>query len=233
MHGGAWEWTDSTWGRGTTDPELGVLRGGNSAAGELVGRCANGIGRSSATKGATMGFRCCAGPANPAKVTLRLAPGASLEKTAPENAAPLAPLVKAAWFQKADAGPATFTRVWTWRPVPNEELVIAGGCAHIATGLACGAVIGRIGMGTRVLAEIDSGRDFPDVAQLGDARHIRVRGLEYSGALSATSRTCTGSSTSRGKNAERSCALRAQRGASTPRLSTPPARSTIALTAGR
>ena len=60
--------------------------------------------------------------------------------------------------------------------------MIAGGCAHTAAGLACGAVIGRVGMGTRVLAEIDSGRDFPDVAQLGDARHIRVRGLEYSGS---------------------------------------------------
>src|SRR5260221_11773296 len=127
MHGGAWEWTDSAWARGTTDPELGVLRGGNSAAGELVGRCANGIGRSGATKGPTMGFRCCAGPANPAKVALRLAPGAPLEKSAAENAAPLAPLVKAPCLQKADAGPAPFTRVCTRRPVTKDQRVIAAG----------------------------------------------------------------------------------------------------------
>jgi len=181
MHGGVWEWTASAWGRGTTDPELGVLRGGNAVAGELVARCANGIGRASTTHGATMGFRCCAGPANEAKVDLTLTQGAPLERsTDPVSlAAPLIPLAKSRWI--AQAGPAPFSRAWTWRPVPNEELVIAGGCARTVP-LVCGAVIGRAAP-PRVLAEIDTGRDYPDVAQIGDPRHIRIRGLELRGSI--------------------------------------------------
>ncbi|HEX7665301.1 MAG TPA: SUMF1/EgtB/PvdO family nonheme iron enzyme, partial [Polyangiaceae bacterium] len=69
MHGGAWEWTDSKWGRGTKG-DLGVLRGGNARAGELVGRCANGIARKPKTSSVTMGFRCCAGDRNPNEVEL-------------------------------------------------------------------------------------------------------------------------------------------------------------------
>src|SRR5690606_9883929 len=41
MHGSAWEWTDSVWGRATEDGRV-TLRGGNDRAGELVARCANG-----------------------------------------------------------------------------------------------------------------------------------------------------------------------------------------------
>jgi len=70
LHGGAWEWTQSTWGRGTHDPSLGVLRGGNAEAGEIVGRCANAIGRPASKRQPSFGFRCCAGDVSPAEVTL-------------------------------------------------------------------------------------------------------------------------------------------------------------------
>jgi hypothetical protein len=188
MHGGVWEWTTSAWGRGSPNADLGVLRGGNAVAGELVGRCANAIGRPSTAKGATMGFRCCAGLPNDARVDLVLAAGAPLERSAkpPELAAPLAPLTKGAWFAHTDGGPGAFARAWVWHPVANEELVIAGGCGRAPEGLRCGAVIGRIGSGavpSKVLVEIPTGLDFPDVAQFGSPSHLRVRGLELRGGF--------------------------------------------------
>src|SRR5580704_8173629 len=39
MHGGAFEWTDSAWGRGSSK-DLGVIRGGNDVSGEIASRCA-------------------------------------------------------------------------------------------------------------------------------------------------------------------------------------------------
>ena len=68
MHGGAWEWTELPWGRGGRK-DLGVLKGGNAVAGEIAGRCANSLARPPATKSAAMGFRCCAGAKNEAKVS--------------------------------------------------------------------------------------------------------------------------------------------------------------------
>src|SRR5439155_25967830 len=176
MHGGAWEWTSSAWARGSTYPELGVLRGGNASAGELVGRCANAIGRSASKKEPTMGLRCCAGAVNAAKVELAIVQGAPIEKSAApaESAAFLAPLAKATWIKQVDAGASPFTRAWLWHPVANEELIIAGGCARVAAGLRCGAVIGRAGASPKVLAEIDTGLDYPDVLGGGDSRHVRV-----------------------------------------------------------
>ena len=74
MHGGPWEWTDSRWQRGPSAApgpardggarDLAVLRGGNAALGELVGRCANARGSPSGSRALTVGFRCCAGPRN-------------------------------------------------------------------------------------------------------------------------------------------------------------------------
>src|SRR5262249_43191029 len=129
MHGGAWEWTSSAWGRGSPDPELGVLRGGDAAAGEVGGRCADGIARGAGAEGVTLGFRCCAGPVNEAWVDLRLVQAAPLEKSASpaELAAPLARLAKSAWLAKPGA---SIRRAWLWHPVANEELVIAGGCGR-------------------------------------------------------------------------------------------------------
>ena len=69
MHGGPWEWTDGPWGRGSLR-ELGVLRGGNAVAGEIRRALRHGLARPPTTKSPTMGFRCCAGPKNDAKVDL-------------------------------------------------------------------------------------------------------------------------------------------------------------------
>src|SRR6185369_1627662 len=71
LHGGAWEWTASAWGRGGK-PGAGVLRGGNDADGERVARCANASPLAPGAKRGDVGFRCCAGAANAAEVVVRL-----------------------------------------------------------------------------------------------------------------------------------------------------------------
>ena len=183
MHGGVWEWTESSWGRASKDPDLGVLKGGNAVAGELVGRCANGIGRAISSKGPTLGFRCCAGPKNDAKVDLALTTSAPLERSVkPEAlAAPFVPLAARAW---GDAAAFTFTRAWTWHPVPNEELVIAGGCAKTGHVSRCGLLVGRSRDGaTQTVAQFEVGHDLPEVAQFGEARRLRARGADAQGGF--------------------------------------------------
>jgi len=188
MHGGAWEWTDGPWGRGSLR-ELGVLRGGNAVAGELAGRCANGLARPPTMKSPSMGFRCCAGPKNDARVDLTLHTGLPLErsmKTA-EIAAPLLPVAEAAWSPLTDAGtPFAFVHAFTWRPVPNEELVVASGCAKDVPHPRCGLVVGRVHPSVEpggapkpdALAQIETGFEAAEVAEVGDARHMRLKGVD-------------------------------------------------------
>jgi formylglycine-generating enzyme len=196
MHGGAWEWTDGPWGRGSLR-ELGVLRGGNAVAGEIAGRCANALARPPTTKSPTMGFRCCAGPKNDAKVELVLTSGPPLErsmKTA-ELAAPLEAFAEATWSPADHVSPFAFVHAFTWHPVPNEELVVASGCAPGAPGgihpgkdaphSRCGLVVGRVRAlldadlaASDILAHADTGFEAAEVAEVGDARHLRLKGLD-------------------------------------------------------
>ena len=117
MHGGVWEWTSSPWGRGKSDPSLGVLRGGNALAGELVGRCANSLGRSTQTKEPSMGFRCCKGDVNAAKVELSLASGRTLEPNLKPDSARIGRVARATQGGVVPSGRGFFvTSAWTWRP---------------------------------------------------------------------------------------------------------------------
>jgi sulfatase modifying factor 1 len=193
MHGGAWEWTDGPWGRGSLR-DLGVLRGGNAVAGEIAGRCANALARPPKAKSPTMGFRCCAGPKNEAKVELTLQTGPALErsmKTA-ELTAPLLPLATRAWGPPTDGSSSVFAFVhaFIWRPVPNEELVIASGCRKDFPRPRCGVIVERMGTnedaaepqaGTS-LAQIDTGFEAAEVAEVGDARHMRLKGVDETSA---------------------------------------------------
>ncbi len=179
MHGGPWEWTDAAWGRGTTR-DLGVLRGGNAVAGELVGRCANALARHPSSKSPTMGLRCCAGPKNDAIVDLPLSSGPALERSM-KTAELTAPLAKS--FIDTD-GPLAFAHAWTWRPVANEQLVLASGCTRPP--LRCRLIVARLateapetGMPPRtLLASIDTGHEAAEVAEVGDARHLRLKGVD-------------------------------------------------------
>ncbi len=213
MHGEVWEWTDSPWRRGSKS-ELGVLRGGNSRAGELVGRCANALGRNVTSKSATMGFRCCAGTKNAQENELVVRPVTPLERSMKpkELASDLIPLGTEKWGS-AGAGAFVPASAWTWHPVANEELVIAAGCAHPPDapgkkGARCGVIIARVDSGrapseavraasdggapppslgaplpVATLLEIDSGHVAADVAQFGEARHLRMRGLDTYGTF--------------------------------------------------
>ncbi|HSO31511.1 MAG TPA: SUMF1/EgtB/PvdO family nonheme iron enzyme [Labilithrix sp.] len=183
MHGGAWEWTDSPWGRGSKDRPLGVLRGGNAVAGELVGRCANAIGRPTAKRQPTMGLRCCAGTRNEATVqlTVKGIPGFASVETPEELHATWEPVLRPALGTAANH----FTRAWKWSPVPNEELVMILGCNTVGPP-TCALGVGRMLEGAAALvasADVGHAMALPDVARVGDARHLRIRGLDPAGTF--------------------------------------------------
>jgi hypothetical protein len=184
MHGGAWEWTDSPWRRGTTRA-LGVLRGGNSTAGELASRCAHARSFSLGERSPSTGFRCCAGPRNDAEVQLDVKVGPAFERTShPSGPSPaLDALAGAACGPPLSPAPCSLSRAWTWRPAPNVELSVAGGCLGRDPSARCALGVSRM-VGDRMdtLAQIDSGREIPEVVLVeGQDRRIRVRGANMRG----------------------------------------------------
>ncbi len=184
MHGGAWEWTASAWGRGSKDASQGVLRGGNSVAGELVGRCANAIARDPAKKAPTMGFRCCSGSKSMAEVRLELigTPGFGMVPSSTLGHVASVALASAIGCAPADV-PSEKAHGWAWIPVANEELRVFVGCADPKgeSGPGCGVGITR---GDMLLAQISTGTSMPEVARNGSPRHLRVRGLDQRGTFS-------------------------------------------------
>lgn len=183
MHGGVWEWTDSSWGRGSKNKSLGVLRGGNAVAGELVARCANSIARGPSKRSPTKGLRCCAGARNEATVqlTVKGTPGFRLTPRPETLHAAWEPVLRPVLGTAANH----LSRAWNWSPVPNEELVIILGCNTVGPS-TCGLAVGRALDGHPALvasAEVGHASALPDVARLGDARHLRIRGLDPSGTF--------------------------------------------------
>lgn len=182
MHGGAWEWTSSKWGRGAKD-ELGVLRGGNAVAGELVGRCANGLARPPKQKGATMGFRCCAGQKNDAEVELALDSGPALVGITKADAlhfvtslgsAPSAKVTSTAWV--AAAG-------WRWRPVANEKLLVVSGCTWAPAPQQGSCAFGVLREPERdVIFATSTDRMIVAVELAGDRRKLRTVGFDSVGS---------------------------------------------------
>ncbi len=162
MHGGGWEWTDSGWHRGTSRP-LGVQRGGNDVAGELVTRCAYARPVASGERSPSAGFRCCAGPRNDAEVQLEVKVGASFERSRqPTGSPPIDALDGAACGPPTSPAPCSIARAWTWRPAPNVELSVAGGCVGWDPNARCALAVSRL-VGDRVqtLAQVDTGRRDP------------------------------------------------------------------------
>ena len=188
MHGGVWEWTSSAWGRGSRDASQGVLRGGNSVAGELVGRCANAIARSPSKKSPTMGFRCCAGTKNVAEVKLDLQGTPGLAAASAHAANPWGAALVSAADGGAPAIDPKSLRAWSWIPVANEELVIAMGCTVAPK--VCALAIARPSIADGgaesgdVLGVMSTGKELPEVARNGDARHLRMRSLDPRGVYS-------------------------------------------------
>jgi formylglycine-generating enzyme len=188
MHGGAWEWTDSTWNRGATshreDP-LGVARGGNDPAGELATRCAFARATPPGARSPATGFRCCGGPRNDAEVRVEVKTGLPFEKTAhpARSSPPLEALGGQGCGPPLSPAPCSLSRAWTWRPAPNVELSLAGGCLGRDPSARCAIAVSRL-LGDRVetLAQVDTGREIPEVVLVeGSDRRIRVRGADLHG----------------------------------------------------
>ena len=180
MHGGVWEWTSSPWGRGADRP-LVSLRGGNAPQGELVGRCANGMGRPADVKSGNIGFRCCAGAKNEAEVVLEVVRGNKLDARESVDKA-LASEVMAALPDdaKKDIGKLDgfrFEREWIWRPIGNEELHVLGGCSGLAVKPACGIVLVRRTLThPKVLTWVSSGHWAPMLHMDLDPRDLWLFG---------------------------------------------------------
>ncbi len=182
MHGSVWQWTDSAWGRGV-GRDFGVLRGGNSTAGEIVGRCANALGRPPSTASATMGFRCCAGPRNEAKVELEVKVGQPLSKI--ENVAELPQPVLDLPCPSPVEGTCVYPRAWIWRPSGNVEIYLRNGCTGSGLGLRCGFVVVQLlGDKVNVMARVAVGREIPEVVLVaGEGRNVRARGGDIRGPV--------------------------------------------------
>ena len=188
MHGGAWEWTDSRWSRGAAahlETPLGVTRGGNDVAGELETRCAFAKPVAPASRLPSTGFRCCAGPRNDAEVTLAVTTGLPFEKTLhpARSSPPLAALDGQSCGPPLSPAPCSLSRAWTWRPAPNVELSLAGGCLGHDPNARCAIAVSRmIGEREETIAQVDTGREIPEVVLVeGMDRRIRVRGADIHG----------------------------------------------------
>jgi len=181
MHGGAWEWTDSPWRRGTARG-LGVLRGGNDAAGDLASRCAHARPFSLADRSPSAGFRCCSGPRNEAEVQIDVKIGPAFERTTRPagRSPPIDALDGESCGPPLAPAPCSFSRAWTWRPAPNVELSVAGGCLGRDPNARCALAVSRtVADRVETLAQIDTGREIPEVVLVeGLERRIRVRGAD-------------------------------------------------------
>lgn len=161
MHGGAFEWTASPWGRGTEAGFFSV-RGGNSPHGELTARCANAEPRQPDTSSASIGFRCCAGPANTAEVVLDVRRGPKLEAKGVVDKELvrtfMGALPREAEAQLRRFGEPRVEMFWIWRPIPNEDLHVARICAGLGKQPSCGLLFVRLGVGVPdVLGWAESG----------------------------------------------------------------------------
>lgn len=112
--------------------------------------------------------------------------------------APWLPFARATWPLRSPnalgAAPFAFVHAFVWHPVPNEMLVVASGCARDAPRRRCGLLVGRTlaategaasddgGASIRVLMHADTGFEAAEVAEVGDARRLRLKGLDATSA---------------------------------------------------
>lgn len=150
MHGGAFEWTSSPWGRGT-EAGFFTVRGGNGTNGELTSRCANAEPRQPGVSSAVIGFRCCAGPANTTEVVLDVRRGPKLEAKGVVDKelarAFLGALPKDAEVKLRRFGEPRVEMFWIWRPIANEDLHVARICAGLGKQPSCSLLFVRLGIG--------------------------------------------------------------------------------------
>jgi hypothetical protein len=187
LHGGMWEWTRSPFGRGSARPLVSV-RGGNAPAGELVGRCANTIGRSAETRSPSIGFRCCVGPDIVPEVELSIRHPRRLESRYPLDpklvSRLLALLPDEAKEDLAGRGEIEAERLWAWWPAGNDELAIISVCAGTGRRASCGVLVARDLLGKAVfLAWAHCGTWSPLLDPENDPRDVWLLGGDDPGAF--------------------------------------------------
>jgi hypothetical protein len=165
LHGSLWEWTDSFWGRATDGDEL-ALRGGTDTEGRVVGRCANAKPAPQGSRDPTVGFRCCQGQRNTAEVTIGVNKGQALRRVLRPDRDLMSTLEKSMpediQTKMKQRGVFRVASLWEWKPVANEDLLLATGCAGIPPLRSCGALIVRRTLGRLdVLDWADSGHFVP------------------------------------------------------------------------
>jgi len=173
MHGGAFEWTSSLWRRSGVG-EQGVVRGGNAALpqGEIVARCANAAPRPLTSKGATVGFRCCAGERNDVEVVLKPSRPIVLERVVSREGMP-------ASLRSLSKSQESF-RAWRWRPSLNDELLVHSGCTSLKG--PCDFVVSREVAGAEVVAaSVDVGRAPAEVLLFDSHRTLRATYMDPRG----------------------------------------------------
>lgn len=180
MHGSVWEWTSSRWGRGTP-AVLFSVRGGNAVEGELVGRCANAIGRAPETTSGQIGFRCCKGEPNGAEVSLHIERGPPLDyqgKGGRERTRALDALLPDNVRRTlAGYGPWRIMSLWEWHPIGNVELLVGGGCAGFSPSRRCGVIVARLTGGEgELMVWVWAGHYPPAVRVSSDPRRLWVYG---------------------------------------------------------
>ncbi len=185
LHGGVWEWTSSPFGRGSTTNAISV-RGGNSERGELSGRCANVQARAPTDRSDELGFRCCRGEPNRQEVRLPVVRGKALSRRHDVEEAVLgrveAALPTEVRKRIADYGRLELDALWEWRPVGNESLLLAGGCAGKSPWRACGLGVAQLLPGrVELLHWIWVGKFAPVVKVKETRRRIWVYGADEAG----------------------------------------------------
>jgi len=195
-HGTVWLWTSSDYGRGAQG--LGVLKGGNSAHGELVGRCAHVRGEKPTARGVNVGVRCCAGPINAAIVVLDVTRAktltyrrgdAALAKKFEDRIRAVGELAEGSVPATPEGGGSEgakfrVERTWTWHPLGNEELLLAGGCAVSAGSKKCGVFAGRdLGAQIQLLVFVSTEKWQPTVGEGAEGRLVHVMGGDDFGAF--------------------------------------------------
>ncbi len=128
MHGYVWEWTASDWKRGKDEGKV-VERGGHGNQPYAHMRCSNARAAVASKGEASVGFRCCGGPANTAEVVIPAddpAPAALVEESLSEEGltARLKRALVNGSFKDPEGTTSTFTRIWRWHPAPKDEFIL-------------------------------------------------------------------------------------------------------------
>jgi hypothetical protein len=176
LHGLVFEWTRSAWGRGTSG-DLGTVRGG--PGGVLQARCANGQSRPTGTRAKDLGFRCCAGKADPAVVDLTLHHEVPLTEEPSVEPSLGAAMLRAmpAEHRAVTGADVAFEKLWRWHPRDNEELLVGrwtarprdgGAPSHLlAIFKVCGGVPGLVAHMRGAVGEVDAPGSGADAQKIG------------------------------------------------------------------